>query len=272
MFPRATGVGGKRSTIESERNSPNARARTMRTSATTDVSRLRARARPGRAGGDAPRPSPESAVRPGHTTADWRRSGRKAELAVRRELRSRERGMRSGPPHCEPQRAMFTPDPLPSGSTGGYNAVRRAHRAAGVSGYAEERGLCSAACVSWHGIGLQAEGGARGRCRRPHLRHRRVVRGELVGMLCPLARRFPAPIRADSGCGPVRVALGGTALPVVGRDGLVGAADEQRHGGFGVAVLRRTVQRCGPAGRRRRNRHSRRPTRSPDGPRGRAHP
>jgi hypothetical protein len=51
MFPRATGVGGKRSTIESERNSLNARVRTMRTSATTDVSRVCAWARPGRAGG-----------------------------------------------------------------------------------------------------------------------------------------------------------------------------------------------------------------------------
>jgi hypothetical protein len=80
---------------------------------------------------------------------------------------------------------------------------------------------------------------------------------------------------ADSGrfgVQPVGVAAGGTALPVVVRDGPVGAADEQRHGGFGVAVARRNVQRCGPAGRRRRNRQSRRPTRSPDGPRGRAHP
>ena len=47
---------------------------------------------------------------------------------------------------------MFPPDPLPSDNTGGYNAVRRADHAAGVSGYAEERGLCSAACVSWHGM------------------------------------------------------------------------------------------------------------------------
>ncbi len=80
---------------------------------------------------------------------------------------------------------------------------------------------------------------------------------------------------ADSGrfgLRPVGVALGSTALPVVVRDGLVGAADEQQHGGFGVAVVRRIVQRCAPAGRRRRNRPSRRPTRSPDGPRGRAHP
>ena len=45
MFSRAVGVGGERSTIESERNAPNARVRTMRTSATTDVSRVRARAR-----------------------------------------------------------------------------------------------------------------------------------------------------------------------------------------------------------------------------------
>jgi hypothetical protein len=80
---------------------------------------------------------------------------------------------------------------------------------------------------------------------------------------------------ADSGrlgVQPVGVAMGGTSLPVVVRDGLVGAADEQHHGGFGAAPARRIVQRCAPAGRRRRNRHSRRPTTSPDGPRGRAHP
>ena len=45
IFPRAFRDCGKRSRIESERNSPNARVRTMRTSATTDVSRVRARAR-----------------------------------------------------------------------------------------------------------------------------------------------------------------------------------------------------------------------------------
>ena len=45
IFPRAVGVGGARSTPESERTEPNARVRTMRTSATTDVSRVRARAR-----------------------------------------------------------------------------------------------------------------------------------------------------------------------------------------------------------------------------------
>jgi hypothetical protein len=104
--------------------------------------------------------------------------------------------------------------------------------------------------------------------RRPHLRHRRVVHGELVASLCELARRSPAPIRADSVGGPVGVALGSTALPAIVRGGLVGAADEQRHGGFGVAVARRKVQRCVPAGPRRRNRHSRRPTTPPDGPRG----
>ena len=136
MFLRATGVGGERSTIESERNSPNARVRTMSTSATTDVSRVHGTAFVGATGQsrrDAPRPSPESAVRPGNTTPDWRRSGRKAELAVRRELRARVRGTRRGPPHCEPQRAMFPPDPLPSDNTGGSRAVRRAHHAAGVS-------------------------------------------------------------------------------------------------------------------------------------------
>jgi hypothetical protein len=48
---------------------------------------------------------------------------------------------------------MFPPDPLPSINTGGYNAVRRADHAAGVSAYSEERGLCSAACVSCRGMG-----------------------------------------------------------------------------------------------------------------------
>ena len=135
-------------------------------------------------------------------------------------------------------------------------------------------------------LGARAEGGARGRCRRPHLRHRRVVRGEpveclcpshgvLVAILCELARRPPAPIRADSARGPVGRRSG--RLPVVVRDGLVGAADEQRHGGFGGAVDRRIVQRCGPAGRRRRKARSASPSAAADqrrrnGPRGRAHP
>ncbi len=88
---------------------------------------------------------------------DWRRSGRKAELAVRRELRARGRSVLPGPPHCEPQCGMFPPDPLPSNNTGGYKAVRRAHHAAGVSAYSEERGLCSAACVSWHGLQAKEE-------------------------------------------------------------------------------------------------------------------
>ena len=52
-------------------------------------------------------------------------------------------------------------------------------------------------------------------------------------------------------CGPVTVAVGSTALPLVVRDGLVGAADEQRHGGFGAALIRRNVQRREPAGRRK---------------------
>ena len=99
-------------------------------------------------------------------------------------------------------------------------------------------------CAARRGAG-QEEGGER----RPHLRHRRVVRGELSVILCPLARRFPAPIRADSVRGPSGVDARGTALPAVVRDGPVGAADEQRHGGFGVAVGRRVVQRCPPAGR-----------------------
>jgi hypothetical protein len=158
------------------------------------------------------------------------------------------------PPHCELPCAMFTHGVLPSDSSGGSRAVRRAHHAAGASAYAEERGLCSAACVTWR-HGAQAEG-ARARCRRPHLRHRRVVLGELVVLLCILARRSPAPIRADS-VGGRRRGCGWHSVPGVVRDGLVGAADKQRHGGFGAAVERRPVQRCPPAGRRRRRRSRR---------------
>jgi hypothetical protein len=133
MFLRAVGVGGKRSTTESERNAPNARVRSMRTSPKTQVSRVACVGAAGLSRRDAPRPSPESAVRPANTTRDWRRSGRKAELAVRRELRAHVRGTRRALSHCEPQRAMFPPDPLPSDNTGGSRAVRRAHHAAGVS-------------------------------------------------------------------------------------------------------------------------------------------
>ncbi len=90
--------------------------------------------------------------------------------------------------------------------------------------------------------------------------------------LVPVGEAFACADSGRFGVQPVGVALGGTALPAVVRDGLVGAADEQRHGGFGVAVVRRKVQRRVPAGRRKRNRQSRRPTTPPDGPRGRAHP
>ena len=51
IFLRAVGVGSKRSTTESERNAPNARVRSMRTSPKTHVSRMRAQARPCTAGG-----------------------------------------------------------------------------------------------------------------------------------------------------------------------------------------------------------------------------
>ena len=81
---------------------------------------------------------------------------------------------------------------------------------------------------------------------------------------------------ADSGrfgVRPVTVAVGGRALPFVVRDGLVRAADEQRHGGFGVAVARRNVQRCPPAGRRKaRSAQSATDKCRRTGRRGRAHP
>ena len=47
--------------------------------------------------------------------------------------------------------------------------------------------------------------------RWPHLRHRRVVLGELVVLLCELARRSPAPMRPRV-C-VRRWAVGGTAYP-----------------------------------------------------------
>jgi hypothetical protein len=67
-----------------------------------------------------------------------------------------------------------------------------------------------------------------------------------------VARIGEASTCADSGRFGVRhvgMAVGGTALQGV-LDGLVGAANEQRHGGSGGAVVRRPVQRCVPAGRR----------------------
>jgi hypothetical protein len=82
---------------------------------------------------------------------------------------------------------------------------------------------------------------------------RRTRRGSFYVVL--LGEAFACTDSGRFGVRPVRVALGSTALPVNVLDGLVGAADEQRHGGFGVAVERRKVQRCGPAGRSRRNRH-----------------
>ena len=104
---------------------------------------------------------------------------------------------------------------------------------------------------------------------RPHLRHRRIVLGELVAFLCDLARRLPAPIGAIGvRC---RLAVGGTALPAVVRDDLVGAADEQPHGGVGAAVVRRHVQRCFPARRTRRIGDQRPPPTTPRRA-GKAHP
>jgi hypothetical protein len=43
--------------------------------------------------------------------------------------------------------------------------------------------------------------------------------------------------------------VGGTALPVVVCDALIGAADEQLRAGADAPVGRRIVQRCRPAGR-----------------------
>ncbi len=108
--------------------------------------------------------------------------------------------------------------------------------------------------------------------RRPRLRHRRVVRAErhrrvvlaeLVVCLCELARRLPASIGvsglpASIGVsGPSAWLAGGTAVPVVVRDGLIGAADEQLRAGAGGAVVRRPVQRRPPARRGGHGRHRR---------------
>jgi hypothetical protein len=81
-----------------------------------------------------------------------------------------------------------------------------------------------------------------------------------------LHRFGPIGVRLSHGCGRQRV-------PGAVRDGLVGAADEQRRSGFSFPVNRRIVQRCEPARRGGtaqpvtiRNRGKR-----PDGP-GKAHP
>jgi hypothetical protein len=125
-----------------------------------------------------------------------------------------------------------------------------------VSAYAEERGLGmprrAGACVALVMMLAAASGAHAGRARntatpirRSRLRHRCVVRPELVAFFCEVARRSPAPI----GCAAVGVAVGGTALPVVVRDALVGAAGEQLRGDVDEAVGCRMVQRCPPAGR-----------------------
>jgi hypothetical protein len=96
IFLRAVGVGGQRSTIEVERSAPNARVRAMSASAATHVSWIRAR---GRAGGRSGRASAFAAVSCSacDTIPDLRLSGHEAELAVRRELRPRERGVGRNP-------------------------------------------------------------------------------------------------------------------------------------------------------------------------------
>jgi hypothetical protein len=200
MFPRAVGVGGKRSTIESERNAPNARVRTMRTSATTDVSRVHARARACTADGThlglrPNRPFELQAPRPTGAGVDANpnsrcvasyvpvfAAGSAVPLTVSRDV------LCSRPTRCRPA--------APADTT-----QCDAHIMPRVRQRRPKSAVCAVRVrvVAWHG--LQAEGGARGRCRRPHLRHRRVVRGELALSLCGLARRFPAPIRADSVCG-----------------------------------------------------------------------
>ena len=93
IFLRAVGVGGKRSKIEFERSEPNARMRAMSTSATTGVSWTRAR---GRAGGRSGRTSAFACMSCSayNTIPDSRWSEREAKLAVRREPRARERGLR----------------------------------------------------------------------------------------------------------------------------------------------------------------------------------
>ena len=152
---------------------------------------------------------------------------------------------------------MCAQDLLPSDSSKRSRAVRRAGHAAGSSAYAEERGLGmprrASACVGRVTMPAAASGahagGARDAAapmRRPRLRHRRVVLAELVVFLCELARRFPAPIGV---CGPSAWLVGGTAVPLLVRDALIGAADEQLRAGADGAVVRRMVQRCPPTGR-----------------------
>jgi hypothetical protein len=179
IFLRAVGVGGKRATIEVERSAPNARVRAMSPSAATGVSWIRAR---GRAGGRSGRTSVAC-----NTIPDLRLSEREAKLAVRREPRARERGLRCAAPHCGRQCGMCAHGLLPSDGREGLRAARGAGHAAGVSAYAEERGLgmprrasARVACVTMPAAASGAQCGRSAAMRRPRLRHRRVVRAELV--------------------------------------------------------------------------------------------
>jgi hypothetical protein len=222
----------------------------MTTSAATDVSRARALARPGEDGGDAPRPSPsaEAAVRPApplSPTAGGVRAKPNLQCVASHVFVSA-----ACPPHCERQCGTFPPEPLPSDNGNGLCAVRRADHAAGPSAYAEERGLCMHCCASaWRGVAQARRRAVCGGCTSATAASYAASSSPSCASWRSVRLRRFGPIRCAArrrGCG--------TALPEDVRDGLVGAADEQRHGGFGAAAVRRPVQRCPPAGRRRRSR------------------
>ena len=164
--------------------------------------RRRARARPGSAGGDAPRPSPGSAVGPApplRPTDGGVRAKPNSQCVASHVFVSAACG--APPSLCA---AMWYVRARPAAVRQRQRSVRSATRrpcrgSVGVRRRPRSVHALLRQCAARRGAG-QEEGGVR----RPHLRHRRVVRGELVPTLCDLARRVPAPIRADSARGPVR--------------------------------------------------------------------
>jgi hypothetical protein len=268
IFVRATGVGGERSTIASERNAPNARVRTMRTSPTTDVSWVRARAQPCTADGThlglrlrLNQPFGLQTSRPTGAGADAKPNSQcvasyvpmfaargAVPLTVSRDVLC-----------CRPTRC---PPTTPADRT-----QCDAHIMPRVCRRIPKSAVCAVlrACRGMAWLAGRRRSARTMPAAAPPPPPRRTRRASSYAL--HLGEAFACADSGRFGVRPASVALGSTALPVIVRDGLAGAADEQRHGGFGAAVDCRVVQRCAPAGRPRRNRQSRRPTTPPDGPR-----
>jgi hypothetical protein len=246
----------------------------MSSSATTDVSWIRAQ---GRAGGRSGRTSATAGLRcPAcDTIPDLRRSEHEAKLAVRRKPSARERGLHCAAPHCGRQCGMRAHGLLPSDCSDRLRARRRAGHAAGVSAYAEEHGLdmpsrasARVACVTMPARMREERGDA---AAAPAPPPRRTCRA-----CCIVVRVCEACPCTDRVCGPSARLVAGMALPVTVRDALIGAADEQLRGDVDAADDRRNVQRRPPAGRGGHGCHRRHrrppPTTRRTAPAAKAHP